>query len=47
MLFTGWHVHTCQLAYYWHRARKKAGPYIARGMAYLAGIIRREMEAAV
>lgn len=47
MLFTGWHIHTCQLAYYWHRARKKAGPYITRGMAYLAGIIRRGKEAAV
>jgi hypothetical protein len=47
MLFTGWHIHTCQIAYYWYRARKKAGPYITRGMALLAGIIRRGMGAAV
>jgi hypothetical protein len=42
MLFTGWHIHTCQISYYWHRAKGKTGPYIARGMKYLAGIIQPE-----
>jgi len=42
MHFTGWHIHTCQLAYYWHRARGKAAPYVDQGKKYLAGIIRPE-----
>ena len=47
MLFTGFNIHTCQIAYYWHKARGKAAPYVTRGKQLLAGVIRRKMEVVV